>query len=444
MKKAGIYIRVSTDKQAQEGDSVAAQKEALTKYVSGRSDLRLAGVYIDDGISGTKADRDELNHLLEDVQQGKINAIFFTKLDRWFRSVRHYTATQEILDRHGVTWTAIWESIYDTSTPQGRLIVNQMMSIAQFEAENTGQRIRQVQAYKVTQGEVISGMTPPGYTIRDKHMVKNDTAPAVLEAFQHYSYTGSINVTMTLTAGKGLPTTHTAFKNMLTNVKYTGKFRGNDKFCEPIVPQELFDDVQRKLKMNVKKSQRHTYIFSGLIKCGECGRNFGGNARKRTRGNSTTLRKQYRCPGHFQGGISRCINTKVIDEHALEVYLMDNLRPHIQGIKLKYTFHAKQAEDSTNQIKAIEKKITRLKELYVNGLITMDEYKHDRDGLENQISILNGVKRPDLPDMALLDNLLAKDIEALYWGFSDEEKRYFWRSILREIRMGVDRVYHVL
>ena len=151
MKRTAIYMRVSSDKQAQEGDSIPAQRDALIKYVNERDDLVFAGEYLDDGISGTKySQRDELQRLLDDVSDGNIDLITFTKLDRWFRSVRHYTATQEILDKHNVGWIAVWEPIYDTTTPAGRLIVNQMMSIAQFEAENTGQRIRQVQAYKLT------------------------------------------------------------------------------------------------------------------------------------------------------------------------------------------------------------------------------------------------------------------------------------------------------
>jgi DNA invertase Pin-like site-specific DNA recombinase len=151
MKRVALYMRVSSDQQVKEGDSIPAQRDALTKYAKEKG-YSIVGEYLDDGISGTKySQRDELQRLLSDVQSGKIDLILITRLDRWFRSVRHYTATQEILDKNNVGWLAIWEPVYDTTTPQGRLIVNQMMSIAQFEAENTGQRIRQVQAYKLSQ-----------------------------------------------------------------------------------------------------------------------------------------------------------------------------------------------------------------------------------------------------------------------------------------------------
>ena len=442
MKRTAIYLRVSSDKQAQEGDSIPAQRTALRDYIDKRPDLAYAGEYLDDGVSGQKYQRDELQRLLDDVKQGKIDLIIFTKLDRWFRSVRHYTATQEVLDRYKVTWTAVWEPIYDTTTPAGRLIVNQMMSIAQFEAENTGQRIRQVQAYKVTQGEVISGSCPPGYSIKDKHLIPNDTASAVLDAFKTYAYTGSINETMALTQGRGLPRTKPAFKNMLQNTKYTGSFRGNDAFCPPIVTRELFEDVQRKLSINVKQSQKQIYIFSGLIKCGECGCSFGGNTRKRKRKTYLSILKQYRCPRHYQG-LKQCKNGKIISEHALEIYLINNIRPLISDLKLKYNVTEIKTADTQKQVAAIKKKIERLKELFVNELISIDEYKADRERLESELSSVTALSAPKCPDFDTLDKILADGIEKLYWSFTDVEKRYFWRSIISEIKMGTDREYQI-
>ena len=443
MQFAALYIRVSSDKQAAEGDSIPAQRDALRKYVNDHPGMICAGEYLDDGISGTKADRDELTRLLDDVKAGKITCILFTKLDRWFRSVRHYTATQEVLDKYGVTWTAIWEPIYDTSTPSGRLIVNQMMSIAQFEAENTGLRIRQVFDYKVKQGEVLSGRTPPGYSIVGKHLCPNDTASAVKKAFELYSLTGSINTVMAMTQGTGLPRTKPAFKHMLQNSKYVGTFRENDNYCPPIITRQLFDDVQRKLNMNVKCSQKQTYIFSGLLKCGECGASLGGNTRKRTRNGYVSVLKQYRCPKHYVGGICRCKNAKLVSEHALEMYLMDNIRPLIKDAKLKYTVKEKASPYLEKQKASISRKLDRLKELYVNEIISIDEYKQDREKFENEISLLNAAEAPQSPDFNSLDKIIGGGIEKLYWGLSDAEKRYFWRSIIREISMGIDRVYHV-
>lgn len=75
IKKTAIYIRVSSDKQAHDGDSIGAQRDALMNYVNSHEDLVFAGEYLDDGISGTKYNRDELQRLLDDVRAGKVNLI---------------------------------------------------------------------------------------------------------------------------------------------------------------------------------------------------------------------------------------------------------------------------------------------------------------------------------------------------------------------------------
>ena len=436
-------MRVSSDKQAQEGDSIPAQRDALHSYIDSHDDLIYAGEFLDDGVSGTKEDRDELQRLLCDVKAGKIDLIIATKLDRIYRSIRHYLNFQDTLDKFGVNWLAIWEPIYDTSTPQGRLIINQMMSIAQFEAENTGQRIRQVQAYKVTQGEVISGSTPVGYSIKDKHMVPNDDAPAVKEVFEYYSRCGNLNDTLRFASSFGsFPRSKPAFKIMLQNSVYIGEKRGNDEFCEPIIDRDLFEDVQRKLKMNVKSSQKHTYIFSGLIRCAECGSVFGSGQYTRKRNGKTIHIPTYRCVKRYNNGLHECDNAKTIWEHVLEKYLLNTIRPEIKNMILKYEVESPDKKDNSTRIAAIEKKLAKLKDLYINDLISLEEYKTDREQLCADIEAL---KEPEPPqDISKLKDLLSSDFESMYETFTKEEKRFFWRSIIQEIRFGKDRNIEII
>lgn len=444
MKRTAIYLRVSSITQVQEGDSIPAQRTALRKYIDDHDDLIFSGEYLDDGVSGTRSDRDELKRLLCDVEDGKIDLILATKLDRIYRSIRHYLNFQDTLDKHGVNWLAIWEPIYDTSTPQGRLIINQMMSIAQFEAENTGQRIRQVQAYKVSQGEVISGSTPPGYSIANKHLVPNEDADAVRDVFRHYSMTGNLHETMRYAAQFGVfPSTSAAFKNILSNPIYIGVKRDNVSFCEKIIDDPLFEDVQRKLHLNVKVSQKRTYIFSGLIRCAECGNVMAGLQQHLSSRNKTDI-NSYRCAKRYSsGGIRRCTNTKVLREYILERYLLENIRPMIKDVIMEYEIKEKPVKDNQKQIDKLNRKLTRLKELYLAEGIALEEYKHDKEEITSQIASLTAKIAPKRLDIDKLRDFLATDIETLYGDFNADEKRFFWRSIIQEITFSSDRTIKV-
>lgn len=448
MKRVALYMRVSSESQVKEGDSIPAQRDALTKYAKEKGYI-IAGEYLDDGVSGTKySQRDELQRLLSDVQSGKIDLILITRLDRWFRSVRHYTATQEILDKHNVGWTAIWEPIYDTTTPQGRLIVNQMMSIAQFEAENTGQRIRQVQAYKLSQKEVISGTTTAGYRIENKHLVPDENAEYVKAAFEMYSACGNMNAVMREYGKKyGMPGTKPAFRRMLMSPLYKGEhYTGIKDFCPAIVSADLWDDVQRKLKINIKKSQKETYIFSGLLICAECGRRMGGNTRRRQRGNCYTVTHDYRCTGYYARLPKQCINQKVATEKVIERELITRIRPMIQDRILQYEIADREnRRDRTPEIiTATNRKLDRLKTLYIDGLIDLDTYKADRADLMEQLEDLHRkAAQSHTEDVEALRRLLKPSLWEMYEGFTPEEKRRFWRGILEKITFSREREFTI-
>lgn len=440
MIRAAIYARVSTDQQAQEGDSIPAQLDALTKYVNDHPDMTLAGEYIDEGISGRKADRDELQRLLDDVRDGKIDHILFTKLDRWFRSVRHYTATQELLDKHGVGWTAIWEPIYDTTTPAGRLIINQMQSIAQFEAENTSQRIKAVMAYKVAQGEAVTGKTPMGYRIQDKHLViVPEEAELVRQIFETYDVTGSLGATARFAQSVGYVVEKQNLKHTLRNRKYIGEHRGNLNYCPPIVDRDVFERVQHNLKINVSIASKRIHIFTGILKCGVCGHRMASafDGTKSECGYSF-----YRCPCYYNPP-RRCTNKRTCGEKYLESYLVDQLP--VMAIKIQAEAKAEQAKqaDTTKQIAALDRKIARLKDLYLAEEISLDEYKKDKSDFESQKAAL-AVPEPPKNDFSAVNDLLAiKNLKELIEGLEPQEKQVFWRRLIREIRFLPDRSFQV-
>lgn len=418
MKRTAIYLRVSTDKQAQEGDSIPAQRDALRKYVKEHNYI-LVGEYLDDGISGTKEDRAEFQRMMEDVKRGLIELILVTKLDRIHRSLRNFLNMQDTLDKYNCDWLAIWEPMYDSSTPQGRMIINTMMNLAQFEAEQTGQRIRQVFAYKKEKGEVTSGITPVGFSIVNKRLVPDpETAEKVKSIFEHFTTTGSLGSTTRYVEELGYVRTRATIKYMLKNEKYI-----------QIVGEDLFNDVQRLLKVNIKSSAKKVYIFSGLIACGECGHKFSGYQNHN--------KNHYHCFMHLSK--SQCSNQKCLNEKKLETYLLDYIKTALEGY-ITTEKDKEKPKDNTKRIKALEKKIEKLKDLYVNDLITLEEYKADRQKYESEIATLGA---PVKHDFTPLETALQLVVEERYTTFTQEKKRAFWRSIIDHITFDKDRKIEV-
>lgn len=121
----------------------------------------------------------------------------------------------------------------------------------------------------------------------------------------------------------------------------------------------------------------------------------------------------------------------------LEKYLLAQIRPDIEKIVVGYEIGAAAAADNSAKIAATEKKISRLKDLYLNEIISIEEYKADREKLEADLAALHNV--PALPDFSALRALLSSNIEDIYTGMENAEKRRFWRGILKQITFMEDK-----
>lgn len=446
IKNVALYLRVSSEKQAKTGDSLREQSETLQDYVKKRDDMVIYDTYVDDGISGQKIKRDDFTRLMEDVKAGHIDIILFTKLDRWFRSLRHYLNTQAILEKNGVTWTAVSQPFFDTTTAHGRAFVAQSMTWAELEAQNDSERIIAVFKNKVKNGEVISGTTPFGYKIVDKHLVPDENAKYVLEAFNYYKRTGNLVKTMIyMREEHGInKTANTYRRSILKNRIYLGEYRDNKNYCQPIIDQETFDAVQNLLAKNIRMNKSHDYIFSGLVRCADCGRAMAAvqmswSGHLRADGTRKKYRKNgYRCKGYFD--LKTCVNKKRIYESSLEKYLITHLKDEISNHIAEYEINTAPIINIEAKRKKIETKIERLKDLYVNELIDLDEFKISRAKYIEQLNALPIEDKVQTKDFEQLKKLLNSDIETIYSNFTFEEKQRFWRAILKEIHFNSERV----
>ncbi len=126
-KKVGIYGRVSTEKQADKGDSVSTQEGLARNFIDDRKltegwDVIFVRNYFDEGVSGKDTNRPELERLQRDIANGEINYVVTFKLDRITRSVRDFDELWDFFRQYNVEISSVRES-FDTSTPAGKAMV---------------------------------------------------------------------------------------------------------------------------------------------------------------------------------------------------------------------------------------------------------------------------------------------------------------------------------
>ena len=175
------YIRVSTDKQAERGYSLEAQRAKVDAYAS-LYDLELVDVVVDAGASAKTLDRPGLQRALAMLKGGKADALLVVKLDRLTRSVKDLGALVEGYFAAG-KWSllSVSEQI-DTRSAAGRLVLNVLASVAQWERETIGERTSVAMQQKAAQGELVGGV-PYGFKLADDgvHLEPVGAEQAMLE-----------------------------------------------------------------------------------------------------------------------------------------------------------------------------------------------------------------------------------------------------------------------
>lgn len=426
--RVALYVRVSTEEQAKYGLSPEAQIDTLTAWANAQN-ATIVDYYIDAGISARKVSshRKALQRLLADVRAGRVDVIAFTKLDRWFRNIAEYYKVQEVLDAHHVTWKTTEED-YDTSTASGRLKVNIMLAVAQDEADRTGERIKAIHDNKVKKGEVISGKIPLGYKIENKKPVIDEaTAPIARDIFRQYIACRSISSLRRYIMDKyGIVYCHTNLKVLLSNARYTGRYRDQDDFFPQLIDDDTFERVGQILKIRGERThtENRTYLFTGLVFCADCGNRMCAHV----------VAQQYiyyRCTRHEK--LNLCPHGKRTSELAIEQWLLKNIIPAIK----EYNAAAEKAQavyvpPDTGKIK---RKMEKLKDLYLNDLLDRDTYERDYTALRKELeSISLQAPRAGRPiDLKAIEGVLET-----YRSLSRKEQKELWSRTIERITITND------
>ena len=269
--RCAIYTRVSTDQGLeQDFNSLDAQREASEAYIKSQAHegwRLIRDQYNDGGYSGGSMDRPALQKLLADVEARRIDVIVVYKVDRLTRSLADFAKLVELFDKHDVSFVSVTQS-FNTTTSMGRLTLNVLLSFAQFEREVTGERIRDKIAASKKKGMWMGGVVPLGYRVEDRalHIIE-DHAEIVRSLFRRYLEAGSVvRLKQQLDAegfrlpvridgaGRstgGGPISRGHIYKMLSNPIYNGRIAHKGQAHQgqhrPIVPQDLWDQVQQCL-----------------------------------------------------------------------------------------------------------------------------------------------------------------------------------------------------
>lgn len=439
-RKAAIYIRVSTDFQAEEGYSIDAQKEQLTAYCVSKS-IKNYDYYIDGGWSGSNIERPEIQRLIKDVKEDKISHVIVYKLDRLSRSQKDTLyLIEDVFNPHGVDFVSLNESM-DTSTPMGRLMLGILSAFAQLERENIRLRTRMGMKERVKTGLWMGGgRIPFGYDYDKEQgiLVPNKDAEKVKQIYDLYlkGYSGQ-NIANIL----GLKYERLAMqilkrKSNYGIIEYNGEeYQGKH---EPIISKETYDLAMNEMaKRSISRTTSGENLLTGLVYCGKCGakmhyQKWGKKGHK------------FVCYSQ-QSSKPYLVKDPNCDQ---EKYWVDDIEKEVINriFLLKEQEHKdnkdKKIEDTNvidvlnTQKKEVEKKIKRLYNLYAESeddilLNTIQENKKQLDFINNKIQreIESNVTTTNKDKVKKSLDTLQENWEYM----TDKEKQTIVRSIVNKV-----------
>src|SRR5579872_7155158 len=188
--RCAIYTRKSTEEGLeQEFNTLDAQRECAEAYIKSQAAegwICVPDRYDDGGFTGGNMERPALQRLLADIEAGRIDCCVVYKVDRLSRSLLDFGKMMEVFERHQVSFVSVTQQI-NSATSMGRLMLNVLLSFAQFEREIIAERTRDKVAAARRKGKWIGGMPLLGYDVDASKLVVNDDEAARVRAiFQLY------------------------------------------------------------------------------------------------------------------------------------------------------------------------------------------------------------------------------------------------------------------
>ncbi len=376
--RCAIYTRKSVSEGLdQDFNSLDAQREAGEAYIkSQRAEgwVCMDERYDDGGFSGGTLERPALLALLSDIEAGEIDTVVVYKVDRLSRSLLDFSKLVEVFDKHDVSFVSVTQPI-NTADSTGRLMLNILLSFAQFEREVIADRTRDKMCAARRRGKWVGGYPVLGYDVHPdggRLVVNQDEAPMVRELFRLYTKHRSLSkVTAELqrrgwtakswTTKRGRRREGNLFSKStlqrhLTNVTYIGCVEHQGQVYpgehDGIIRKATFDKVQEVLAENrvsgrTKSKNKYGFLLRGLLRCSACGTAYVPTTSKKR----NTVYRYYTCSGAQKNGWRTCPKPN-LQAHQMEQTIVDQIRvigqdPKLQAATLREVHRAARETRST-------------------------------------------------------------------------------------------------
>ena len=295
-----VYCRKSTEEGLDRDiNSLTVQRHACEEYVRGRAaeGWRLvAETYDDGGWSGATVNRPAFQHLLADIDAGRVSCVVVHRVDRLSRSLLDFARLMHFFQERGVAFVSVTQN-FSTADPVGRLTLNLLATFAEFEREMISARTRDKIAASRARGRWTGGTPILGFDVRDGRLVVNeDEAARVREIFRLYEECRSLirvveEVSCRGWTGKGWnkadgsarggrPFDKSTLRRVLVNPLYAGKIRCNGSLVAgehgALVDEAIWSRVQTRLRHNGSggyqgERENSDALLKGLLRCARCG-----------------------------------------------------------------------------------------------------------------------------------------------------------------------------
>ena len=300
---AVIYARYSSDNQREE--SIEGQIRECTAYAE-KNGITIVKHYIDRAISAKTDNRPEFQQMIKDSDKKLFDIVLVWKLDRFARNRYDSARYKTQLKKNGVKLMSATEII--SEGPEGIILESVLEGYAEYYSADLAEKVVRGQTENILKGRCNGGRGTFGYTLDSERKFHIDplTSPFVLESFRKYNEGSTMKEIRDWLNENGIKNpvggafTYNSVEHMLKNRRYIGELKFRDVVVPdaipPIIPLELFEDVQEKIAKNKKAPARRKaeddYLLTTKLFCGYCGAlMFGESGTSRT----GEVHRYYKC-----------------------------------------------------------------------------------------------------------------------------------------------------